>query len=81
MGFWTGFFAGVAATYALSISVVIAIVVRERLAERRAAAHAARLTLILGYDPVSEEPSSPEYPTVRFTHVTGIGTHVRGGDG
>ena len=64
--FWAGFACGIAATYALSL-LVVALLVRPR--PRR---HA----------PEDEQPPQlcPEYPTVRFTHVSGIGAYVRGRD-
>jgi hypothetical protein len=81
MSFWAGFAAGIAATYGFSIGVVIGLVLIQRRAERRAASHAEHLCHILGYDPASGESWSPEYPTVRFTHLSSVGPRVRGGDG
>jgi len=69
MSFWTGFFAGIAATYAVSL------IVMGFLFWQRKSGHAP-------VQPAENEQLdfSAEYPSVSFTHLTSIGTAVRGYD-
>jgi hypothetical protein len=78
--FWTGFFAGIAATYALSACVGLAFLLEGRRSARRLQRQAECLRTFVGYDPASGESWSPEYPSVSFTHLTSIGSAVRGYD-
>lgn len=77
MNFWSGFFFGIAAVYGISVGALIVVVLIERRAKRRI----ERLLAPLHKEPeVIREDVCPEYPTVRFTHVTDIGDYVRGRD-
>jgi hypothetical protein len=68
VNFWAGFFAGIVAAYAVSITAAVAI-----CWPRNHATHPPVTT--------EDEPLSAEYPTIHFTHLTGLGSSVRGGDG
>jgi hypothetical protein len=70
MSFWAGFACGVAAVYGLSLLAFVLL-----FRPRRQPCQQARMRQVV------EERACPEYPTVRFTHVTGIGEYVRGSDG
>lgn len=66
MSFWAGFACGVVAVYGLSLLAFVL------LFRPRRQPHEQQIIT---------ERACPEYPTVRFTHVTGIGEYVRGSDG
>ena len=64
MSFLAGFATGIIATYVLSIAALLYFLRHERKPQ--------------GDEVVIEERVCPEYPTVKFTHVTSIGSYVRG---
>lgn len=70
MSFITGFITGVVASWALSIGALIAFVLRDRRNARPSSSHEEH----------AGDYSCPEYPSVPFTHITGIGEYVRGSD-
>lgn len=79
MSFWAGVACGVAAVYAVSIGALIVVIALMRR-YRRHIEHLQR-AMRRSEQRVIREDVFPEYPTVKFTHVTGIGAYVRGRDG